>query len=69
MGMGKRPYEFVSDGPTDVYEDDMDEEDMYEDPDFEELLDKDEEIQAKRDDIAESVSKSLDMFKRFKKFN
>jgi len=69
MGMGKRPYEFVSDGPTDVYEDDMDEEDMYEDPDFEELLDKDEKIQAKRDDIAESVSKSLDMFKRFKKFN
>ena len=69
MGMGKRPYEFVSDGPTDVYEDDMDEEDMYEDPDFEELLDKDEEIQVKRDDIAESVSKSLDMFKRFKKFN
>ena len=33
------------------------------------LLDKDEEIQSKRDDIAESVFKSLDMFKRFKKFN
>ena len=71
MGMGKRPYEFVSDGPTDVYEDEdeMEEEDMYEDPNFQELLDKDEEIQSKRDDIAENVFKSLDMFKRFKKFN
>ena len=67
MGIGKRPYDFASNGPTDVYEDDIEEEDMYED--FEELLDKDEEIQAKRDDIAESVLKSLDMFKRFKKFN
>ena len=71
MGMGKRPYEFVSDGPTDVYEDEdeIEEEDMYEDPNFQELLDKDEEIQSKRDDIAENVFKSLDMFKRFKKFN
>ena len=71
MGMGKRPYEFVSDGPTDVYEDEdeMEEEDMYEDQNFQELLDKDEEIQSKRDDIAENVFKSLDMFKRFKKFN
>ena len=71
MGMGKRPYEFVSDGPTDVYEDEdeIEEEDMYEDPNFQELLDKDEEIQSKRDDIAENVFKSLDMFKRFKKYN
>ena len=71
MGMGKRPYEFVSDGPTDVYEDEdeIEEEDMYEDPNFQELLDKDEEIQSKRDDIAENVFKSLHMFKRFKKFN
>lgn len=69
MGMGKRPYQFTSDGPSDVYEDEIEEEDMYEDPNFEELLDKDEEIQSKRDDIAESVFKSLDMFKRFKKFN
>jgi hypothetical protein len=71
MGMGKRPYEFVSDGPTDVYEDEdeIEEEDMYEDPNFQELLDKDEVIQSKRDDIEESVFKSLNMFKRFKKFN
>jgi hypothetical protein len=69
MGTGKRPYQFTSDGPSDVYEDEIEEEDMYEDPNFEELLDKDEEIQSKRDDIAESVFKSLDMFKRFKKFN
>lgn len=71
MGMGKRPYEFVSDGPTDVYEDEdeIEEEDMYEDPNFQELLDKDEVIQSKRDEIEESVFKSLNMFKRFKKFN
>ena len=71
LGMGKRPYEFVSDGPTDVYEDEdeIEEEDMYEDPNFQELLDKDEVIQSKRDEIEESVFKSLNMFKRFKKFN
>lgn len=69
MGMGKRPYEFVSDGPSDVYEDEIEEEDMYEDPNFDDLLNTDEEIQSKRDDIAENVFKSLDMFKRFKKFN
>ena len=71
MGIGKRPYEFVSDGPTDVYEDEdeIEEEDMYEDPNFQELLDKDEVIQSKRDEIEESVFKSLNMFKRFKKFN
>jgi len=69
MGMGKRPYKFVSDGPSDVYEDEIEEEDIYEDPNFDDLLNKDEIIQSKRDDIAENVFKSLDMFKRFKKFN
>ena len=64
MGMGTKPYDFESDGPSDVYE-----YDMYEGSDFEELVFDDEELQQKRDKIEESVFKSLDMFKRFKKFN
>jgi len=67
MGMGKAPYDFVSKGPSDVYEDEMEEE--YEDAEFDELLGDDEELQQQRDQIEESVNKSLDMFKRFKSFN
>ncbi len=65
MGMGKRPYEFVSKGPSDVYED----EDYFEDADFDALLNYDEDLQHKRDQIEENVNKSLDMFRRFKGFN
>ena len=65
MGMGKRPYEFVSKGPSDVYED----EDYFEDADFDALLNDDEDLQHKRDQIEENVNKSLDMFRRFKGFN
>ena len=68
LGMGKRPYDFVSQGPSDVYEDEL-EEDMYEDSGFDELLNADEELQVHRDQIEESVNKSLDMFKRFQKYN
>lgn len=68
MGMGKRPYDFVSQGPTDVYEDEVEEE-MYEDAEFDDLLNADEDLQIKRDQIEESVNKSLDMFKRFQKYN
>lgn len=68
MGMGKRPYDFVSQGPSDVYEDEV-EEDMYEDADFDELLNTDEDLQIQRDQIEESVNKSLDMFKRFQYYN
>lgn len=52
-------YEFKSKGPVDVFED----------PEYNELLNSDEDLQQKRDEIEESVYKSLDMFKRFQKFN
>lgn len=68
MGMGKRPYDFVSQGPSDVYEDEVEEE-MYEDAEFDDLLNADEDLQIQRDQIEESVNKSLDMFKRFQKYN
>ena len=68
MGMGKRPYDFVSQGPSDVYEDEVEEE-MYEDAEFDDLLNADEDLQIQRDQIEESVNKSLDMFKRFQRYN
>ena len=68
LGVGKRPYDFVSQGPSDVYEDEL-EEDIYEDADFDDLLNADEDLQIQRDQIEESVNKSLDMFKRFQKYN
>ena len=42
---------------------------MYEDAGFDELLNADEDLQIHRDQIEESVNKSLDMFKRFQKYN
>lgn len=68
MGMGQKPYDFVSKGPSDVYEDEL-EGGVYDDIDFDELVDDDEDLQQHRDQIEESVKKSLDMFKRFQKFN
>ena len=68
LGVGKRPYDFVSQGPSDVYEDEVEEE-MYEDAEFDDLLNADEDLQIQRDQIEESVNKSLDMFKRFQKYN
>ena len=68
MGMGKRPYDFVSQGPSDVYEDEL-EGGVYDDIDFDELLSDDEELQQKRDQIEEKINESLDMFKRFQKYN
>jgi hypothetical protein len=68
MGMGKRPYDFVSQGPSDVYEDEL-EGGVYDDIDFNELLSDDEELQQKRDQIEEKINESLDMFKRFQKYN
>jgi hypothetical protein len=65
MGMGKAPYDFVSKGPSDVYED----EDLYGDVEFDDLLDKEDELNGKEDQIEESVNKSLDMFRRFNKYN
>lgn len=65
MGMGKRPYEFVSKGPSDVYEDD----DEFENISFEDLLDDESELDSEEDVLEESVNKSLDMFRRFQKFN
>ena len=67
MGMGKRPYDFESQGPSDVYEDEVEE--MYQDMNFDDLLQTDEDLQAQRDQIEENVNKSLDMFKRFKNYN
>ena len=68
LGFGKRPYEFVSKGPSDVYEDEL-EGGVYDDINFDELLSDDEELQQKRDQIEEKINESLDMFKRFKKYN
>ena len=67
MGMGKRPYDFESQGPSDVYEYEVEE--MYQDMNFDDLLQTDEDLQAQRDQIEENVNKSLDMFKRFKNYN
>ena len=36
---------------------------------FDELLSDDEELQQKRDQIEEKINESLDMFKRFQKYN
>ena len=68
MGIGKKPYDFVSQGPSDVYEDEL-EGGVYDDIDFDELLNNDEELQQKRDQIEEKINESLDMFKRFQKYN
>lgn len=68
MGMGKKPYTFVSKGPSDVYEDEL-EGGVYDNIDFDELLSDDEELQQKRDQIEEKINESLDMFKRFQKYN
>ena len=65
MGMGKAPYDFVSKGPSDVYED----EELYGDVEFDDLLDKERELDGEEDQIEESVNKSLDMFRRFNKYN
>ena len=65
MGMGKAPYDFVSKGPSDVYEDKV----LYGDVEFDDLLDKERELDGEEDQIEESVNKSLDMFRRFNKYN
>lgn len=65
MGMGKSPYDFVSKGPSDVYED----EELYGDVEFDDLLDKEDKLNGEEDQIEESVNKSLDMFRRFNKYN
>ena len=65
MGMGKAPYDFVSKGPSDVYED----KELYGDVEFDDLLDKERELDGEEDQIEESVNKSLDMFRRFNKYN
>lgn len=65
MGMGKAPYDFVSKGPSDVYED----EDLYGDVEFDDLLNDEDKLNGEEDQIEESVNKSLDMFRRFNKYN
>lgn len=60
----KPAYNFKSKGPSDVFE-----EPEFEDPDFDSLLDADEEIEKEREEIEESVLKTMDMFKRFQKYN
>lgn len=65
---GKKPYEFDSRGPVDSYGGglyDTTSTNFEYDPEFE-----DEEVEKEKvEDIKESVSKSLDMFKRFQKYN
>jgi hypothetical protein len=56
-------YEFDSQGPMDVYEEDEEGFVSLDDVDVEDMG------QEEKEDIKESVNKSLDMFKRFKKFN
>lgn len=64
MGMGKRPYDFVSKGPSDVYEDEDGNE-----VSFDDLLDDEEYTEDEIEQIEENVKKTLDVFERFKKFN
>jgi hypothetical protein len=64
MGMGERPYEFVSKGPSDVYEYEED----FQDKSFEDLLDDESVLDQEETQLSESVNKSLDMFRRFKNF-
>lgn len=62
-------YDFDSKGPVDVYEDDEIESEEFEDFYFDDLIDDDENLQSKRDQIEESVKKTLDVFKKFKNYN
>ena len=64
ISKGEKPYDFVSKGPTDVYE----YEDDFEDKSFEDLLDDESVLDQEETQLSESVNKSLDMFRRFKKF-
>ena len=64
ISKGEKPYDFVSKGPTDVYE----YEDDFEDKSFEDLLDDESVLGQEETQLSESVNKSLDMFRRFKKF-
>lgn len=57
MGMGKRPYNFVSKGPSDVFNEDEEEEEYKID---ENLFGY---------EVYESVNETLKMFKKFKKYN
>ena len=67
IGVGKAPYDFVSKGPSKVYEDE--DEELYDDIKFDDLLDNEESLDGEEDQIEESVNKSLDMFRRFNKYN
>lgn len=57
-------YSFVSKGPSDVFE-----YELYNDVEFNGLLDDDEKLNADEDKIEEDINESLNMFRRFKKFN
>lgn len=60
---GKKSFHFKSQGPSDVYEEDKE--------GFVSLdsIDVDDMDQEEKEDIKENVNKTLDMFRRFKKFN
>jgi hypothetical protein len=60
---GKKPYDFTSKGPSDVFEDEFISLD-----DAEEFVNK-LELEDEDDNINESIEKTLDLFKRFKSFN
>jgi hypothetical protein len=60
---GKKPYDFTSKGPVDVFEDEFISLD-----DAEEFVNK-LELEDEDDNINESIEKTLDLFKRFKNFN
>lgn len=62
--LGKKPYEFDSKGPVDVYEGDF----MSLD-DAEEFVNKLDNDDDEMNDVNESVNKALDLFKRFKNYN
>jgi hypothetical protein len=59
----KPAFNFKSKGPSDVFE-----EPELEDPDFDDLLDGDEDIEVERDQLEESVSKTIEMFNRIGKY-
>jgi hypothetical protein len=77
MGMGKRPYDFDSKGPVDPYygggyhEDNTDSHEENDEYNFKDLLDMESLLDSQEtnvNEVNESVNKTLEMFRKFKKY-
>jgi hypothetical protein len=63
------PYNFKSDGPMDPFREEYDEFEEIDEDDVDKWKDVENPEIEGVEDITEEINKSLDMFKRFKKFN